>query len=86
MNPCGKKRRNPVTLSPADVRRYRWRLYGKHTSMKSYAPIDWKNGKPVGNLIYATMFTNEEMLNVKSQLVRTALENSAWKFEFRSIA
>lgn len=37
-----------------------YRLYMKSKDMKRFQAIDWRAGRPVGNLIYATIFTATE--------------------------
>ncbi len=37
-----------------------FRLYMKAKDMKRFQALDWRAGRPVGNLIYATLFTMTE--------------------------
>ncbi len=60
----------------------KWRLYGKIGSQKQFKPIDWKHGKQVTNLIYASMFSDQE----RALLERVDIPaNPDWQFEFRAI-
>ncbi len=37
-----------------------YRLYMKSKDMKRFQALDWRAGRPVGNLIYASLFTMAE--------------------------
>jgi hypothetical protein len=61
---------------------YKWRLYGKHGNEKQFKPIDWKNGVQVGNLIYASIFSDAEKEKIEKIDIPA---NPEWRFEFRKI-
>ena len=61
-----------------------YRLYAKIEGDKAYKPVDWNGGTQVTNLIYATLFTEEE----KKTLERVDLahpDNAEISFEFRKV-
>ena len=61
-----------------------YRLYAKCEGDKTYKPVDWNGGRQVTNLIYATLFTEEE----KKTLERVDLahpDNAEISFEFRKV-
>ena len=37
-----------------------WRLYAKFKNQNQFRPLDWKTGKQVINLIYASLFNDDE--------------------------
>jgi hypothetical protein len=60
-----------------------WRLYAKHVDEKRFKPVDWKNGTTVTNLLYATIFNDEEKLRVQPDLDNAA--NEEFNFEWRRV-
>ena len=61
-----------------------YRLYAKFEGDATYKPVDWKGGRQVTNLIYASLFTKEE----KETLERVDLahpDNAGFSFEFRTV-
>ena len=52
------------------------RLYAKFANDKTFKPVDWRQGKQVGNLIYATLFTLDEAkrLNPEAQFELRKIE------------
>ena len=59
-----------------------WRLYAKFKGQKQFKPVDWTTGKRVTNLIYASMFTQEEKETIEKVDIPL---NPDIKFEFRYI-
>lgn len=62
-----------------------YRMYAKDGD-KRFAPMDYKRGCTVGNLIYATLFTVDD--EAKRDLMNEVLaelteDNPTWKFEYR---
>ena len=55
-----------------------YRHYGKGPSMKQYKAMNWKEGAPVGNLIYATIFFEQEARQCFDEAVRM---NPDWQFK-----
>lgn len=62
---------------------YTHRIYAKAPSAKRWAPMDLRKGRPVGNLIYASMLTATEVEGVLTTLRR---DNPEWTFQARAIA
>lgn len=60
-----------------------WRLYAKWPKQKQFKPVDYKEGKQVTNLIYATIFSTEEKDKVENDLqqFKTANEGMTWKWK-----
>ena len=58
-----------------------YRLYAKFPGQKTFKAVNWKSGQQVGNLIYASFFTEEERNEVQKSL--DLPENSSVKFEWR---
>jgi len=61
-----------------------YRLYIKLPTDKRFKPVDWNAGTQVGNLIYATLFTEAE----RDRLLAGDLAdpaNAHLTFEFRSV-
>jgi hypothetical protein len=59
-----------------------YRLYVKLPDSKRFSPVDWNTGTLVTNLIYATLFTEQE----KAHLIANDLahpDNAHITFEFR---
>lgn len=61
-----------------------WRLYAKFENRKRFEPIDWGRGVPVKNLIYATVFTEEEM-RIADAEIKNIAGNEHIKFEWRRV-
>ena len=61
-----------------------YRLYVKFQDQKRFAPVDWNNGVQVVNLIYASMFTPQEVERVKRVYLAHS-DNSHMKWEFRQV-
>jgi hypothetical protein len=59
-----------------------YRLYVKYPGEKRWQPVNWKNGHAVGNLIYATIFTEAE---ARAVLVEARKMNPLYEFELRKI-
>lgn len=59
------------------------RIYGKSPEMKTFLPMDMEEGRPVRNLIYASVF--EEVLEdkLKENCKQLEKDNKGWKFEVR---
>jgi len=57
------------------------RLYVKWPQDTRYSPVDWKSGAQVVNLIYATLFSNEEMEMVKADLGSRTDNEFQYKFK-----
>ena len=62
-----------------------YRIYGKHESMKQYQAFDMENFQPVGNLIYATVITENELPKAKNVIDFLNENNTDWKFEIRKV-
>jgi len=61
-----------------------FRLYAKMDGQKRFQAVDWNNGVQVNNLIYASIFTAEEVEILKSKdLAHPA--NAHIKFEIREV-
>ncbi len=63
---------------------HKWRLYAKPKGHNRFKPVDWNRGVLVTNLIYASMFTDDE----RRQLLEVDLahpDNADFTFEFRRI-
>ena len=58
-------------------------IYGKHTGQKRFAAMDLTEGTQVANLIYATVFYNED--EVKKVVNNLNANNPDWIFEFRLV-
>lgn len=63
----------------------KWRLYVKWPKQKQFKCVDWRAGRQVGNLIYATCFTDEEKSRVEDELQKTRDHNVGMEWEFRLI-
>lgn len=61
----------------------RWRLYAKFDGSKRFKPVDWSKGNTTINLIYATIFSDEDKLKVQQSLDHP--ENAKHQFEWRKI-
>lgn len=59
------------------------RLYVRWPNQKRFAPVNWRKGLQVGNLIYATLFDDEEMYRVNKELSQTTDHNVGMEWEFR---
>lgn len=59
-----------------------YRLYAKFPDQKRYAPMNWKTGKQVINLIYATFFYENEIEIVLNEARKL---NPEVKFEMRKV-
>lgn len=60
-----------------------YRVYGKGPKMGTYKAMDYNEGAFVGNLIYATIFTQEQAGILKERLQRLAELNAGFKFQIR---
>lgn len=60
-----------------------YRVYGKGPKMGTYKAMDYNEGAFVGNLIYATIFTSEQVELLKTRLPRLAELNAGYKFQIR---
>jgi len=59
------------------------RLYAKQKGNKQFKPVDWKSGRQVTNLIYASIFTEEESPKVLAEAVN--LNSDIFDFELREV-
>lgn len=59
----------------------KWRLYLKDG--KRFKPVDWSRGITVVNLIYATLFTDED--KAKAQQDLDLPDNSHLTYEWRKV-
>jgi len=62
---------------------YTHRIYGKYKYDKQFRPMNMREGKQVGNLIYASMFSESEAKKCLEEI--QCPENSDWVFEMRKI-
>lgn len=61
---------------------YKWRLYCKFQNQNQFKPVDWSRGEQCTNLIYASVFTDED----RSKLEKIDIPaNPDIQFEFRAI-
>lgn len=60
-----------------------YRIYGKHETQKRFGAMDLSKGSQTGNLIYASVLTEEEKNRF---MANEAPRNTDWKFEPRPIA
>lgn len=67
----------PTTETPGN-----YRLYGKGPGMKQFKAMNWKEGYPVGNLIYATVFGEPEARRCYDEATRC---NPDWQFKLVQI-
>lgn len=59
-----------------------YRIYGKHGTQKQFKAMDLSRGIQVGNLIYASILSEEEKDKFMAQ---DAPKNQDWIFETRPI-
>ncbi len=57
-----------------------FRLYAKHPGQKRFRPINWNTGLQVGNLIYGSVFTEDEKQDIERVDIPA---NPTVDFEFR---
>ncbi len=62
-----------------------YRLYAKLPNAKRFAPMDYNRGVTVGNLIYATLFSQAEADKLRAELADIEVINPGWKFQVRSV-
>ena len=58
---------------------YTHRIYGKHKTDKQFKAMNMREGRQVGNLIYASMYTEEDAQKVLKDI--QCEENSDWEFK-----
>jgi len=63
----------------------RYRLYAKLPGQKRFKPMDYREGRQVTNLIYATLFTEVEADALEAELDELEEINPGWKFEIRKV-
>lgn len=63
----------------------KWRLYSRWGLQRKYKPVNWRTGEQVGNLIFATVFTDEEKARVDTELTQTRDINKGLEWEFRRV-
>lgn len=61
------------------------RLYVKWPGQTLYRPVNWREGKQVGNLIYATLFKPEDVPSLEAELRATADHNVGMQWQFRKV-
>lgn len=71
-----KDAHSPQFLKPAPM----FRIYGKHSSRKTFGPMDLNAGSVVKNLIFASLLTKEQ---ADKFMAREAPRNTDWTFEVR---
>ena len=60
-----------------------YRIYGKDADMKQFKPLDLQEGRFVTNLIYASVWTDKEIVDAKcEELIKM---NEGVKFEVRKV-
>lgn len=62
---------------------YTHRIYGKHKTNKTFKPMDMRQGKRVTNLIYASMFNENEAKKCLADI--QCPENNEWQFKIVKI-
>lgn len=62
-----------------------YRLYAKLPNAKRFAPMDYSRGVTVGNLMYATLFSQAEAAKLKAELADIEAINPGWSFQVRSV-
>lgn len=60
-----------------------YRLYAKYLDKKKFVAINWRTGLPAGNLIFATLFMEQELPELLKQI--NLPENKHIKFEIRKV-
>tara|TARA_Y100001973_G_C5155050_1_gene310241 strand:+ start:684 stop:902 length:219 start_codon:yes stop_codon:yes gene_type:complete len=60
-----------------------FRLYAKLPNAKRFAPMDYGRGVTVGNLIYATLFSQAEADKLMAELDDLEAINPGWFFQVR---
>lgn len=62
-----------------------YRVYGKHKSMKQFKAFDMKENKFVGNLIYASTFTEDQKDDLQKEIDYMNDKNEQYTFEIRKV-
>ena len=62
-----------------------YRLYSRMPGQKRFKAMDYNAGTQVGNLIYATFFTEAEAAKLEDELDALEEINPGWKFEIRPV-
>ncbi len=62
---------------------YTHRIYGKHKTDKQFKAMNMREGKQVGNLIYASMFTQSDAEKCLQEI--QCSENADWQFKIVKI-
>jgi hypothetical protein len=60
-----------------------FRLYVKWPEQNTFAAVDWKAGKQVKNLIYASFFTEMEKDQIENDLVKHREKNPGMQWDWR---
>lgn len=60
-----------------------YRLYVKFEGQKKFSPVNWREGRQVVNLIYASLFTENEIELVKEEM--SLPENSSIQYRFKRV-
>lgn len=60
------------------------RLYVRWPGQKRYQPVNWRKGLQVSNLIYATLFTDDEMGRIETELHTTSDHNVGMEWQWRA--
>lgn len=55
-----------------------YRLYGKGPGMKTFKALNWKEGAPVRNIIFATIFFGQEATRAYHEAANL---NPDWEFK-----
>ena len=61
-----------------------YRLYTRLPGEGRFKAMDYRSGRQVRNLIYATMFSREEAGMLRQELEELHKLNPGWKFEIRA--
>ena len=63
----------------------RFRLYARSKGSKRFQAVDWSNGSLVGNLIRATIFTENEREILQATDLADPHNAAEFDFEFRPV-
>ena len=62
-----------------------FRIYAKEPGSTRFAPMDWRAGHQVINVIFATIFNASEAAKIRAELPELHKQNTGWRFELRTI-